>query len=179
MITVTKVSRLTPGVIAEKYWLLFSVSYIILFSLLMVALRYILYKKLPLSKLKELHSHVWIALAGNCILFLAVFMITITLGRNVGYDAAALKLNCIIFACCLLISSGLMLQNAKNILEKEKQKEKTRKQKDMENYIKGLEYMLDDMSRFRHNYKNLLLTMSGHIRENRFEELKVFFFDKF
>ena len=106
-------------------------------------------------------------------------MITITLGRSVGYDPAALKLNCIIYACCLFISSGLMLQNAKNILEEEKLKEKARKQKDMESYIKGLEYMLDDMSRFRHNYKNLLLTMSGYIKENRMEELKDFFKEKF
>lgn len=179
LVIVTKVAKVSPDFIAENYWLLFSISYIVLFALLIVALRYILYKKLPLVKLSELNSPVWIALAGNCLLFLTIFLITITLGRSVGYDPAALKLNCIIFACCLFISSGLMIQNTKNILEEEKLREKARKQKDMENYIKGLEYMLDDMSRFRHNYKNLLLTMSGYIKEDRMEELKDFFKEKF
>lgn len=179
LVIVAKAANVTPEFIAEKYWLLFSISYLVLFALLIVALRYILYKKLSLVKRLELDSPVWIALAGNCLLFLAVFLITIMLGRSVGYDPAALKLNCIIFACCLLISSGLMIQNTKNILEEEKHKEKARKQKDMENYINGLEYMLDDMSRFRHNYKNLLLTMSGYIKEDRMEELKDFFKEKF
>lgn len=175
---VISITGIESDVIAEKYWLLFSIGYLALFFGIIGILRYILFKKIHLLEIAEKEHSLWTALTGNLLLFLLVFLINITLGRNVGYDPDALKINCIIFAICLAISSGLMIRCAKSVQEEGKRKAKLLEQKNMENYVQGLEYMLDDMSRFRHDYKNILASMAGYLREDRIEELKTFFNEK-
>lgn len=175
---ITGITGIGPDIIAEKYWFLFSIGYLALFFGIIRILRYILFKKIHLLEIAEKENSLWTALTGNLLLFLVVFLINITLGRNVGYAPDALKINCIIFAICLVISSGLMIRCAKSVQEEEKQKAKLLEQKNMENYVRGLEYMLDDMARFRHDYKNMLASMAGYLREDRTEELKTFFNEK-
>lgn len=178
LVMVTSITGIGPDVIAEKYWLLFSIGYLALFFGIIGILRYILFKKIRLLEIAEKKDSLWTALTGNLLLFLLVFLINIALGRSVGYDSNALKINCIIFAICLVISSGLMIRCAKSVQEEEKQEAKLQEQKNMENYVRGLEYMLDDTTRFHHDYKNLLASMAGYLRENRTEELKAFFNEK-
>lgn len=178
LIIVASITRIGPDVIAEKYWFLFSIGYLAVFFIVIWILRYIVYKKFHLLEIAEKEDSIWVALTGNMFLFLLVFLINIALGRSVGYDPDALILNCIIFAICLVISSGLMVRCARSVQEEGKRKAKLQEQKNTESYIQGLEYILDDMSRFRHDYRNMLASMAGYLRENRTEELKRFFYEK-
>lgn len=51
-------------------------------------------------------------------------------------------------------------------------------QKLLESYVENLENMLEETRAFRHDYKNILSTMSGYIRENEMEGLREFFYQK-
>ena len=48
----------------------------------------------------------------------------------------------------------------------------------LEGYVENLEKMLEETRAFRHDYKNILSTMSGYIRENEMEGLREFFYQK-
>ncbi len=61
-------------------------------------------------------------------------------------------------------------------LKEEKRKSEIRQQEILESYIGNLEQMLDEMRAFQHDYKNILSTMAGFIRENQMEELRDFFY---
>ena len=61
--------------------------------------------------------------------------------------------------------------------EKRKQLEQ-RQQESLENYVRSLEKMVDEMRAFRHDYKNILATMAGYLHEDRVEELKMYFREK-
>ena len=58
--------------------------------------------------------------------------------------------------------------------EKEQKAEKKRQQL-LEDYIVCLENMVEETRIFKHDYKNMLSTMSGFIHENRLRELQVYF----
>ncbi|MGF0034383.1 sensor histidine kinase [Bariatricus sp. SGI.154] len=62
------------------------------------------------------------------------------------------------------------------LMEEEKRKSEIRQQEILESYIGNLEQMVDEMRAFQHDYKNILSTMAGFIRENQMEELRDFFY---
>lgn len=84
-------------------------------------------------------------------------------------------LNCVLFFFCLTASSILIVRCVKAIQSEENMKAEMRRQELTRSYISGLEYMVDEMSAFRHDYKNILSTMAGFIHENRMDELRDFF----
>ena len=53
-----------------------------------------------------------------------------------------------------------------------------KRQEILEHYVDSLEEMVKEMQSFRHDYKNILSSMSGYIRENKMEELKQYFDEK-
>lgn len=63
-------------------------------------------------------------------------------------------------------------------VEEEKRKAELRRQEILESYIGNLERMIDETRAFRHDYKNILSTMAGFIRENQMDELREFFYEK-
>ncbi|MBO3444238.1 GHKL domain-containing protein [Clostridium sp. CCUG 7971] len=48
--------------------------------------------------------------------------------------------------------------------------------KEINEYNKKLEIMTNEMKKFRHDYKNILLSMNGYMQENDMEGLKEFFY---
>lgn len=48
--------------------------------------------------------------------------------------------------------------------------------KEIDEYNKKLEYATNEMKKFRHDYKNIMLSMCGHIESNDLDGLKKFFY---
>lgn len=71
-----------------------------------------------------------------------------------------------------------MADETVRLVEEEKRKVAIRRQEILESYIANLEQMVDEMRAFQHDYKNILSTMAGFIRENQMEELRDFFYTK-
>ena len=114
-------------------------------------------------------------LLGNLFLYVVIFLLLISMGQWAGYSTRAIVLNCVLFFFCLTASSILIVRCVKAIQGEENMKAEMRRQELTRSYISGLEYMVDEMSAFRHDYKNILSTMAGFIHENRMDELREFF----
>lgn len=90
-------------------------------------------------------------------------------------------LNLFLIAEIILLVIGYFLkesEEASRLLAEERRKAQFHHQKVMENYIFNLEQMVDEMKAFQHDYKNIMSTMSGYIRENQMDKLRDFFREK-
>lgn len=159
----------------SSYVLWFYAAFLIVLFLFMGLLRLLLYQKLHMLEYLEGRSTIAYGLLGNLFLYMVVFLILISMGQGAGYSTRAIVLNCVLFFISLTASSALIVRCIKTIQSEENMKAQMRQQEVTKSYISGLEYMVDEMSAFRHDYKNILSTMAGYIHENRIEELKVFF----
>lgn len=103
------------------------------------------------------------------VLYINLF---ISLSQNLYYPAMFNLIIEVIYFLIMFVLSVLLLRNVKkeNML---KQKETERKQ--LHDYMNSLERINRDMQRFRHDYKNILLTMQGYINEDNLEGLKKYF----
>lgn len=66
----------------------------------------------------------------------------------------------------------------KSFVNAEQHKMVLRQQNILEGYVANLEKMVDEMRAFRHDYKNILSTMTGYLYENKIKELKDYFYQK-
>ncbi|MCZ0703977.1 two-component system sensor histidine kinase AgrC [Natronobacillus azotifigens] len=115
------------------------------------------------------------------LVFIIVAWITVTifyinlfisLRDNLYYPAMFNIMIESIYFVLMFILSVILLRNVK--------KENSIKQKEMEReqlfqYMQSLEHVNRDMQNFRHDYKNILLTMQGYMNENDMEGLKHYF----
>lgn len=171
--------RIPRDVISEKYTFIFSMIYALLSYTGLCVLRKVIYSRKMVQRIfTEISSKVQLALVINIIIFLSIFLMNITLGEKVGYSKNMLMFNSFLFFISLVIISWVLLNVAKSIEEEEKQKAMIHQQKILESYVENLEKMLEETRAFRHDYKNILSTMSGFIRENEMEGLREFFYQK-
>jgi sensor histidine kinase YesM len=169
--------NISTTVIIEQYWFIFSVGYAFILWGILFFLRWIFQTKLKIGEL-FMHTHkvTQYSLIANLVLYIVIFLINISLGEETGYSLAALRFNGILFAICLLVNSGVIIECTKGIEIEEKRKAELHQQKLLENYVVNLEQMLEDMRAFKHDYKNILSTMAGYIRENKIDELRDCFY---
>ena len=171
--------KIPRAVISTNYIFVFSILYAMLSYIGLRVLKKIIYSnKIIFQIFTQISSKVQWALVINIVMFLSIFLMNITLGERVGYSRNVLIFNSLLFLLSLAITVWILLNVAKSIEEDEKQKAMVQQQKILESYVENLEKMLDETRAFRHDYKNILSTMSGYIRENEMEELREFFYSK-
>lgn len=170
---------ISRDMINEKYVLIFALAYAMLSYIVLYILRKVIYsRKKILEIFTKTPSKVQYALIINIIVYLSIFLMNITLGEKVGYSINMLMFNSFLFLICLIATTWILLNVMKGIEVEEKQKAMLHQQKVLESYEENLEKMLEETKAFRHDYKNILSTMSGYIRENDMEGLRDFFYQK-
>ena len=167
--------RISVAELIRSYALGFYAVFFVILFLFMGLLRFLLYRKLHLLRYLEGRSRFRYGLLGNLFLYVVIFLLLISMGQWAGYSTRAIVLNCVLFFFCLTASSILIVRCVKAIRSEENIKAEMRQQELTRSYISGLEYMVDEMSAFRHDYKNILAAMAGFIHENRMDELRDFF----
>lgn len=162
-------------VIDTRYYAVFSIVYILILGLLLFGIRHVLNSNSKVLGVTETPGVVRYGLLVNLFLFVIIFLVMISLGQRAGYSKEALLLNCALFTVCMFVSSILIINCTNSIKAAEEKRAEEQQRKILQDYITNLEKMLDDTKAFRHDYKNVLSTMAGFIRENQIEELKSFF----
>ncbi len=174
-----KIFQIPVKVMERDYYVLFSVIYIFLLKGILSVIRKILYSKMKVhEKLKNMSKITQYCLAVNVALYATIFLINVSMGESIGYSTAALVFNTILFIVCLIVNCIMVIECTKGIEIEEKRKAQLHQQQILENYVGNLESMVDEMRAFKHDYKNILSTMAGYIRESQIEELKKFFYEK-
>lgn len=165
----------TP-VILEEYLHVFSGLYCVLLCGIFYCLRRLLYEKLQISKLfLNLPRVTQYCLTANLLMYGVIFIVTISLGERIGYPTSVLTFNSILFVICMIVSSAAIFQSTKGVENEEKRKAQAKQMGILEDYVGNLENLVGEMQAFRHDYKNILVSMAGYIREGDLTELRVFF----
>ena len=171
--------QLSADLIMQKYWFTFSVAYICFLNILLIPLRKLIYTYWHLPQLfQRINKPMLYILTGNLFLYIIIFIVNISLGERVGYNKKALEFNSFLFFICLVSSNVLIIICMKSFVNAEQHKMVFRQQKILEGYVANLEKMVDEMRAFRHDYKNILSTMTAYLYENKIKELKDYFYQK-
>lgn len=151
---------------------LINVSLFLLFFVLFTYLYHLFIKKIWHNIFIPIMSQftlITIACMTVSILYINLFM---SLNQNLYYLAMFNLIIEVVYFFLMFLLSVILLRNVKkeNML-----KQKETEQQQLHHYMQSLEQINKDMQRFRHDYKNILLTMQGYLNENNTEGLKTYF----
>ena len=170
-----KILRIPDTIIVSDYYVIFSVFYICLESVLILLVRIILYKIIRIQQFFEKENKVKIGLMANLFAFLAIVIANVVLGEKVGFNQSALIMNSVLFGICFIINGIVLYYCIRQIQAEQHLKATEAKTIMTKNYIDGLECMIDESRSIRHDYKNILSTMSGYLQEDDYTGLKKYF----
>lgn len=154
---------------------IFSWSYVILLFIAIFYIRQLLYNKIKITRFFNSNHKNNLGLLINLLCFVVILIVNITLGETVGYNTDVLKMNCVLFVLCFASSSIVLLYFTRAIRSEEEKKADQARLKITENYVSGLEQLIDESRELRHDYKNLIATISGFIEEGDMDHLKEYF----
>ena len=153
---------------------IFSCIYTSFLVIFMFVLRKIIYDKLNiLNRIEDNKMNYGVLL--NLLCFVAVFIANIVMGQTVNYSQSVLLMNSVLFGLCFLSTSIVLLYFTKTIRSEEEKKADQARLEITENYVSGLEQLIDESRELRHDYKNLIATISGFIEEGDMDHLKEYF----
>lgn len=170
-----KILGITDEYLLSNYYNLFPAVYTIFELIVFYLLRHFLYKIIKIKevfkKVGNLKYGIFFEISG----FVAVFVVNIILGEKVGYNQSALTMNSVLFGICFIINGIILYYCIRQIQAEEHLKANKTKTMMTKNYIDGLECMIDESCSIRHDYKNILATMSGYLQEDDYTGLKKYF----
>lgn len=170
-----KVLGITDDYIVTNYYNTFSILYLILECILIYVFKLFLYKIIRLDKILEKMNILGHGIAIELFCFAAIFVANIILGEKVGYNQSALIMNSVLFGICFIINGIVLYYCIRQIQAEEHLKANKTKTMMTKNYIDSLECMIDESRSIRHDYKNILATMSGYLQEDDYTGLKKYF----
>ena len=170
-----KILGITDEYLLSNYYNLFPAVYTIFELIVFYLLRHFLYKIIKIKevfkKVGNLKYGIFFEISG----FVALFVVNIILGEKVGYNQSALTMNSVLFGICFIINGIILYYCIRQIQAEEHLKANKTKTMMTKNYIDGLECMIDESRSIRHDYKNILATMSGYLQEDDYTGLKKYF----
>lgn len=134
------------------------------------------YFHLLLSKIQDqLSKHLLPLIVSNLGICLLIFLFNIFIGEYIGYTPEIIGFNCILFACYFIISTILIINITK---QNEKRMELEKRQEiyqHLQEYTTQIEHMYSSLRSFKHDYSNIMLTMSEYIASEDIKGLEKYF----
>lgn len=121
----------------------------------------------PLSqRLLGLSEKFWILITANLLICIAIFVFNIIAGEQIGYAPQTIAFNCILFGIYFAISSILIVRLIKSYLTETTLKHKQESYEQLHEYTSQIENMYSSIRSFKHDYANIMLSLSGYIEQN-------------
>lgn len=114
-------------------------------------------------------------IATNLTACLFIFLFNIMTGEYIGYNRKIVLFNCVLFTCYFIISTILIANIIKAHIEKIDMDMRQNSYDKLQEYTNQIESMYSSLRSFKHDYSNIMLSMSGYIETNDMEGLKVYF----
>ena len=119
-------------------------------------------------------QQIWYLIDAALLLFVIVFFFT-GVGKGAPSAAGLIYYNVLPFVGYFFVSVFLSLSMFRAYREKIQTEIRQRAFQDLHDYTRNLEAMYDGLRSFKHDYINILSSLSGYIEDGDMEELKVFF----
>lgn len=121
---------------------------------------------------------VWYLLDATVLLFAIVFLFNRIIRGETESAVSTLLYNGLIAMGYFLVVLFLFLSMFRSYREKIQQETKQKSFQDLQEYTRNLEAMYNSLRAFKHDYINILTSMSGYIDNGDIEELKTYFDSK-
>ena len=122
-------------------------------------------------------QQVWYLVDAAMLLFVILFFFT-GVGKDAASAAGLIYYNALPFVGYILVAVFLSLSMFRTYREKIQTETKQREFQDLQDYTRNLEAMYDGLRSFKHDYINILTSLSGYIENGDMAELKDFFEEK-
>lgn len=131
-------------------------------------------QKLKLSQYLT-NRHLLKAIFIDLLLSVFFYIFNFSYGERIGYSHGVIALNGIIFLILFAITVTLMYSIYKITLTEQENKHRMAQFENLRTYTNHLEESYRVMRKFKHDYINMLSTMSGYINEEDMEGLKDYY----
>ena len=169
-----------PSDISDNQYFSFGVELIhILLLYLITLLCGKLLKKLLLSGKGVLRfGQTWYLIDAALLLLITIYLFDNLIPEQNGSVGRMIYNNVLHISGYLLVMLFLLLAMRRSYLEQIQTEAKRRALQDLQDYTHNLEVMYNGLRSFKHDYVNILLSISGYIENRDMDELKKFFEDK-
>ena len=156
------------------YYVIYIISYIVLLACICPVIGRLLH--LVIRKIHTgLSKQLLLLIATNLATCLFIFLFNIVIGEYIGYSRNIITFNCILFACYFIISTVLIVNVIKAHMEKVDMEMRQDSYNRLQEYTNQIENMYSSLRSFKHDYSNIMLSMSGYIEANDMEGLRDYF----
>ena len=156
------------------YYVIYIISYIVLLSCICPVIGRLLH--LVIRKIHTgISKQLLLLIATNLATCLFIFLFNIVIGEYIGYSRNIITFNCILFACYFIISTVLIINIIKAHMEKVDIEMRQDSYNRLQEYTNQIENMYSSLRSFKHDYSNIMLSMSGYIEANDMEGLRDYF----
>ncbi len=138
-----------------------------------------LLKKILLSGKGVLHlQQTWYLIDAALLLLITIYLFDNLIPGQNGSIGKMIYNNVLHISGYLLVMLFLLLAMRRSYLEQIKTQAKQKALQDLQDYTHNLEAMYNSLRSFKHDYVNILLSLSGYIENCDMDELRDFFEDK-
>ncbi|WP_260510207.1 sensor histidine kinase [Paenibacillus typhae] len=110
-----------------------------------------------------------------CVITVVIFYANILIGKQQGFTNANIQANSLLFAFYFILLIGVFMVLTRSVMKEAVMQGKQEQYERLLEYTDNLEMMYTDMQKFRHDYINILLSMSEYIRSKDMEGLSTYF----
>lgn len=157
--------------------LVFSCTYSLYCGITTKLLGLYIHRKLKLSKFLT-NKHLLIAIFIDLVFMVFLFILNFSYGERLGYSYGIIALNGITFLLLFAITVCLMYSIYKTTLAEQAYKHRMAQFENLRIYTERLEKSYGTMRKFKHDYMNILSTMSEFMKENDMDGLMEYYGEK-
>ncbi|BFL45261.1 sensor histidine kinase [Lactonifactor longoviformis] len=165
---------LEVSALATTYLLPFSLLFMAVSGIATWLLGYFLRNKIKIQDIQFNRLNI-LAICLNLAICVVLFVFNIIYGDRLGYPAEVVSFNGILFIAYFVLSSVLFSFSIFSIKKEEAAKHKLERLEALEGYTQNLESLYNQMRAFKHDYTNILTTMSCFLEEKDYEGLHTYF----
>lgn len=158
----------------EKLTVIFSVTYCIFSGITTKLIGWYFHENLKISNF-YINKHLLTAVFIDLLFLVFLYIFNFSYGEHLGYNYGVIALNGIIFLILFAITAFLMYYIYKITLAEQAYKHRMAQFENLRTYTDRLEESYGVMRKFKHDYMNILSTLSGFLKENDMESLKEYY----
>nr|WP_300869285.1 GHKL domain-containing protein [uncultured Acetatifactor sp.] len=120
----------------------------------------------------------WYVIDAALLLLITIYLFDNLIPGQNGSVGKMIYNNALHISGYLLVMSCLLLAMRRSYLEQIQTESKQKAMQDLQDYTRNLEAMYNSLRSFKHDYVNILLSLSGYIEDGDIDRLKDFFENK-
>ena len=120
----------------------------------------------------------WYVIDAALLLLITIYLFDNLIPGQNGSIGKMIYNNALHISGYLLVMSCLLLAMRRSYLEQIQTESKQKAMQDLQDYTRNLEAMYNSLRSFKHDYVNILLSLSGYIEDGDMDRLKDFFESK-